>query len=107
VVVPTVGIETFGRVAAESLAKGTPAIVSNLGGLPEIIDDGATGFHTRPGSPLDLADHVRWMIEHPSDGLAMRHRARAAYLERFVGERVLEMWLSAYHSAIAAHQNSH
>jgi glycosyltransferase involved in cell wall biosynthesis len=36
-VVPSVALEGFGLVAAESLAAGTPAVVTNVGGLPEVV----------------------------------------------------------------------
>ncbi len=96
VVVPTVGIETFGRVAAEALAKGTPALVSDLGGLTEIIDDGKNGLLFRPGDSQHVADRVEWMVDHPEEVRAMRDRARAAYVDRFSGNRAIGLWLSAY-----------
>ena len=38
--VPSLGWESFGRVAAESIMNGIPAVVSKVGGLPETIGDG-------------------------------------------------------------------
>jgi glycosyltransferase involved in cell wall biosynthesis len=100
VIVPTVGIETFGRVAAESLAKGTPALVSDLGGLSEIVDDGSTGWLVTPGDPTQLADRVTWIIEHQDDVAAMRPNARAAFLDRFSSDLAIERWMSVYERAI-------
>jgi len=100
VVVPTTGVETFGRVAAEALAKGTPALVSDLGGLTEIVDDGVTGWLVKPGDHQHLADRVVWMIEH-RDGVAkMRRRARTAFVERFSSDRVVQQWVTAYRDVI-------
>ncbi|OGD86896.1 hypothetical protein A2164_00980 [Candidatus Curtissbacteria bacterium RBG_13_35_7] len=48
VVVPSVWPEPFGRVAIESLSQGTPVVVTNKGGLPEIIKDGKWGYVVRP-----------------------------------------------------------
>ena len=39
--------EPFGLVAVESLAAGTPVIAWRMGALPEIIDDGVSGFLSR------------------------------------------------------------
>jgi len=100
VIVPTVGVETFGRVAAEALAKGTPALVSDLGGLTEIIDDGHTGLLVRPGDSRHLAERVLRMIEYPEEVKAMRQQARTAFIDRFSGDRSLRLWISAYESII-------
>jgi len=100
VIVPTVGIETFGRVAAEALAKGTPVLVSDLGGLTEIIEDGHTGFRTDAGDSRQLADRVAWMIDHRDAVFDMRKHARAAFVERFSGEKAIHRWMAAYARAI-------
>lgn len=49
VLVPSRWPEPFGLVALESLALGTPAIVSSEGGLPEIVEHGVSGFVEHPG----------------------------------------------------------
>ena len=43
-VVPSLWPEPFGRVALESISQGTPVVVTNKGGLKEIIDDSLTGY---------------------------------------------------------------
>lgn len=100
VVVPTVGIETFGRVAAEALAKGTPAIVSDLGGLAEIIEQELTGFRTVAGDPHQLADRIMWMVEHREAMPEMRKNARNAFVTRFSSEQAIQSWTAAYTRAI-------
>lgn len=55
-VVPTVSLEGFGLVAAESLAAGTPAMVTPVGGLPEVVEDLSKDLLFRSGDPADLSD---------------------------------------------------
>lgn len=47
-IVPSIWQEPFGRIALESLSRGTPTIVTNRGGLPEIIIDGRWGYVVNP-----------------------------------------------------------
>jgi len=100
VVVPTVGVETFGRVAAEALAKGTPALVSDLGGLAEIVDDRGTGLRFAPGDAQHLADRVKWMVEHPNEVSAMRVKARLVFRDRFSSRQAIRSWITAYQTVI-------
>lgn len=55
-VVPTNALEGFGLVAAESLAAGTPAMVTPIGGLPEVVKELSANLIFRSGNPVDLAD---------------------------------------------------
>ena len=102
VVVPSTSTETFGRVAAEAMAKGTPAVVSDLGGLREIVDDGLNGWRVPPGDAGALGIRARWMIEHPLEVDEMRRASRASFLDRFSGTRALDRWLSAYRKVSGA-----
>jgi glycosyltransferase involved in cell wall biosynthesis len=54
-VVPTAALEGFGLVAAESLAAGTPTMVTPVGGLPEVVADLSSDLIFRSGSSEDLA----------------------------------------------------
>lgn len=55
VVAPTRSEEPFGLVAIEGNALGLPVIVSNRGGLSEIVEHGYNGWIVEAGSPQDLA----------------------------------------------------
>lgn len=79
-VMPSVWYETFGRVILEASALGTPSIVSNLGAMAEVVDDGKTGLVFAPGDAEDLARKVRHAIDHP-DLLAEWGRNARAKLE--------------------------
>jgi glycosyltransferase involved in cell wall biosynthesis len=102
VVVPTLGIETFGRVAAEALAKGTPAIVSDHGGLREIIADGVTGLVFAPGDAAALADKVKGLLSDRGRLEVMRRAGREAYLNRYTGRQILDQWVELYREAAAS-----
>jgi glycosyltransferase involved in cell wall biosynthesis len=57
-VVPSVGLEGFGLIAAESLAAGTPPVVTPVGGLPEVVSGLCTDLVCENASPEALADRL-------------------------------------------------
>lgn len=58
-VVPTLALEGFGLAVAESLAAGTPTLVTPIGGLPEVIAELSPGLIARSPSAADLAVSLR------------------------------------------------
>jgi glycosyltransferase involved in cell wall biosynthesis len=57
-VVPTVALEGFGLIAAESLAAGTPCLVSPIGGLPEVVAPLSERLVLPSAAPADIAEAV-------------------------------------------------
>ncbi len=57
-VVPTVALEGFGLIAAESLAAGTPCLVSPVGGLPEVVSGLSPELVLPSPAPADIAEGV-------------------------------------------------
>ena len=58
VVVPSIWVETFGLVILEAMSAGRPVIGTNVGGIPEIIDDGVNGYLVEPENPEQIAEKV-------------------------------------------------
>lgn len=97
-VVPSVWEEPLGRVIYEGYAHGVPAIVSNVGGMPEIVDSGRTGFVFRSGEARDLASCLRSELERGWRGAhffaACIERARDFHVERAL-DKYLRVWEGA------------
>jgi len=65
VVVPS-QYESFGMVALEAMACGTPVVASQIGGLPYIVQDGITGFTVPVDDPHELASRLISLIQDPA-----------------------------------------
>ena len=98
---PSEWYEPFGRVAIEALARGTPVIASDLGGMAELIDHGRTGRLFRPGDAGDLAAAVDWALAHPGELATMRGCARAEFEAKYTAERNYRHLIAIYRRAIA------
>lgn len=85
-VLPSVS-EGLGRVIVEAMATGTPVIGSNVGGIPEIVKDGATGFLVPPGDEKVLTEKIRWVLVYPDKTREMGYHARV-FAERFFSTQV-------------------
>ena len=68
--VPSLWREPFGRIVIEANAWGIPVVASRRGGLPEIVDDGVTGFLFDPDHEEELARTLRGLT--PARCAAMR-----------------------------------
>ncbi len=74
VVVPSRS-ESFGLVALEAAACGTPVVASAVGGLTNIVEDGATGFLVEDRDPLDWATPVSLLLDDTELAQAMGAQA--------------------------------
>ncbi len=100
-VFPSEVYETFGRVAIEAFAKGTPVITSPIGTLAELVDPGRTGVHFRPGDAGDLAQKIHWAQAHPAELERMGREARREYENKYTAERNYQMLMEIYELAVA------
>src|SRR5207302_335160 len=98
VVVPSLG-EGFGMVALEAMERARPVLASAVGGLPEIVADGETGFVVPPGDAEALAGGMSALaVDLPraaAMGLAGRERALAEFPPERSAGRIEELYRAA------------
>lgn len=75
-VLPTLS-EALGLVLLEAMACGTPVVASRVGGTPEIVRDGETGFLVPPGDDRAITARVAWLLSHRSEAAEMGRRGKA------------------------------
>lgn len=104
VFVPTMYLEPFGGVSVEAQMTGTPAIVTDYGGLVENVLDGETGYRCRT-----LAEFVDAARQAPTiDRQAIRDHARATWSTDVIGpryvayfDRLRSLWGEGWYSRAA------
>ena len=100
VLVPSLWYETFGRTIIEAYASGTPAIVSRLGAMAELVDHGRTGFHFEPGDAADLAAKVDCLYSDSQRTAQMRVNARQEYERHYTAEANYHILQNIYARAL-------
>lgn len=99
-VMPSEWYEGFPMTLVEAFSLGRPVLVSRLGSMAEVIEDGVTGLHVNPGDPRDLAAKVRWAYDHPDAVAEMGRNARAVYEQRYTADRNYAMLMAIYEQAM-------
>jgi glycosyltransferase involved in cell wall biosynthesis len=99
---PSEGLyETFGLVAIEAFACGVPVISSRSGAMQEVVTDGRTGIHFRPGDPEDLVEKVNWAWTHPEALETMGNLARLEFEAKYTSEKNIAMLSQIYQQALS------
>jgi D-inositol-3-phosphate glycosyltransferase len=87
--------ESFGLVAAEAQASGTPVVASNIGGLPYVVNASESGLLVNDHDPCAFATAIAAILDHP--GFADRLSDGAlAFSERFSWEATATRLLELY-----------
>jgi colanic acid/amylovoran biosynthesis glycosyltransferase len=93
--------EGFGVVALEAQAMGLPVIAGAVGGLPEAIEDGVTGFLVAPDDIEAAAEKLLLLARDPALRLRMGQAGRARVLEHFSPARQIADTIAFYEAVIA------
>jgi colanic acid/amylovoran biosynthesis glycosyltransferase len=105
-VAPSIWHEPFGRITIEAFAHGVPVIATLRGGLPDIVEDGKTGWLFDPDEPdqlVKILDEISLLTIEKLESMSSNAvNASKNYLPSIVGE----MYLDAYREIIAAKQSS-
>jgi glycosyltransferase involved in cell wall biosynthesis len=99
-VFPSEWYETFGRVAIEAFAKGTPVVASNIGAIAELVDHQHNGLLFRPSDPNDLADQIEWLLAHPQKLAQMRLTARSEFEAKYTANDNCKRLIEIYQTAL-------
>jgi len=87
--------ESFGMVALEAMACGTPVIASEVGGLAYLVRDGETGFTIPAEEPDTLCEKLTWLLNDADLHATMSANA-AAYAQDYAWEKIAQQIVGVY-----------
>jgi glycosyltransferase involved in cell wall biosynthesis len=88
--------ELLGQTLLEGMACGTPAVCTGVASMPEVVEDGVTGFVVPPNDPAALREKLVWLRDRPEAVAALGTAARRRVLERFTWPAVVRRCLGIY-----------
>jgi N-acetyl-alpha-D-glucosaminyl L-malate synthase BshA len=92
--------ESFGLAALEAMACQVPVVASNVGGLPEVIVDGETGFLHPPDALDAMADSAVRVLTDPGLRQRMGDAACARVRDTFCAERIVPLYEASYEAVL-------
>jgi glycosyltransferase involved in cell wall biosynthesis len=92
--------ETAPTIIAQAMAAGKPVVATRVGGVPEMVDDGETGYLVDSEDEVALADRLQTLLKDQDLCLQMGSRARDFAVRRYMPDAVAEKTVQAYRLAI-------
>jgi len=103
-VIPSEWYEAFGRTVIESFALGKPVIGARIGGIPELVKDGETGYTFEAGNVDDLRNKIVKLSESKDKIVEMGKNARRFVEENFNSEKHYQELMKIYQMAMEKHR---
>ena len=98
VVIPSIWEEAFPYAALEAMSVGRPVIASRVGGMPEIVEDGRTGFLFDKGDAVGLGEAAARLAANRSMAEKMGDDARESHRSSYTIEKMAERIEAVYRS---------
>lgn len=97
--------ESFGLAALEAMSCEVPVVASNAGGIPEVVEQGVTGFMAPVGDVDTMAHDALTILRSREVYTRMAQAAREAAVTRFHPRLIVPQYLEAYKRTIAGEVN--
>jgi L-malate glycosyltransferase len=93
--------ESFGLAALEAMACEVPVVASRVGGIPEVVTDGETGFLSEVGDIEKMASDTSRLVSDEDLRREMGRRARQSAIDRYRTDIVIPRYIDFYEKVIA------
>lgn len=92
--------ENAPTIIAQAMAAGKPVVASRVGGIPEMVEDGVTGYLVEPDDEATLAERMLKVLADERLSRHLGNRARETALSRYAAEMVAAKTVAAYRQAL-------
>ena len=99
--------ESFGLAALEAMACEVPVIASRVGGIPEVVTDGETGFLSAVGDVEKMAEDAARLLIDPELRREMGKRARESAVSRYRTDIVIPQYIEFYELVLGKTRKAH
>lgn len=93
--------EPFGIVALEGMVAGVPVVVSDVGGIGEIVEHGIDGMKAYAGNPDSLADSILEILYNPDKAEVMKTKAMDKLRRQYDWSRISEESMKTYQEVLS------
>jgi len=98
--------EPFGIVALEAMAARTPVIVSDCGGISEIVSHGVNGLKAATGNSHSLAQNILAVLKQSELGEYLKENAYSMVLDEFNWRHIARQTVAVYKEVLDAHRST-
>jgi N-acetyl-alpha-D-glucosaminyl L-malate synthase BshA len=98
--------ESFGLAALEAMACEVPVIASRVGGIPEVVTDGETGFLSEVGDVDKMAEDAARLLTDQGLRIEMGKRARESAVTRYRTDLVIPQYINFYERVLKKTQEA-
>ena len=88
--------EGFAVALTEAMSSGKPLIGTNVGGIPMQVKDGWNGFLVEPNNEQQIADKMKYLVDHPVERERMGRNSRILAEEKFDWSKIIKSYLQVY-----------
>lgn len=93
-------LESFGLAALEALACEVPVIATRIGGIPEVVSDGETGFLSDVGDVDKMSEDTLRLLKDEDMRFGFGQRGREQAITRYGSEKIIPQYISFYEKVV-------
>jgi glycosyltransferase involved in cell wall biosynthesis len=93
--------EGLGRALTEAMIMGVPIAATAVNGIPELVLHKQTGLLSPPHHPVQLAENIVWLLDHPEEADSMRRRAQERVVPNFGAQQMVDTIEALYERLLA------
>ena len=94
-------------VLLEAMAAGVPVVSTAVGGVPDLVEHGVTGFLVPAGDRVALSERFEWLASRPPLAQEVAEAARRRVLERYTMQRMAQEYEALYERLLRARSRAH